>query len=238
MTETVRETKRADELKTGDWLAATQIDGDGDRPTKVLDVHPFTDTERQAVLLVYRTQNGRPASCTADAAELFRLATEAEVRASQDDVRREHVAAQLRQLADLIVDKRLPLPGPYELANVTFHFGRQVEAVDRVAELLGTERTTAYGTTTVKLPSTGKGLLSIGWDAYAPKAKPAADPVPVASGDPTGLAYTRADDEADDPTPVSPGRVPLHTGGLVDGGQLVDEPLDDDELVWDRGSAV
>lgn len=35
--------------------------------------------------------------------------------------------------------------------------------------------------------------------------------------DPTGLAYSRAD-EADDPTPVSPARVPLHTGAVTDGG--------------------
>lgn len=35
-----------------------------------------------------------------------------------------------------------------------------------------------------------------------------------------GLYYSR---EADDPTPVSPARVPLHTGGMVDGDRLVDE---------------
>jgi hypothetical protein len=38
------------------------------------------------------------------------------------------------------------------------------------------------------------------------------------------FGYSR---DADDPTPVSPARVPLHTGGVVDGGQLVDEtPVD------------
>ncbi len=38
--------------------------------------------------------------------------------------------------------------------------------------------------------------------------------------DPTGLTYSR---EADDPTPVSPARGgPVHTGVLVDGGELVD----------------
>jgi hypothetical protein len=39
----------------------------------------------------------------------------------------------------------------------------------------------------------------------------------------SGMGYSR---EADDPTPVSPARVPLHTGGMVgpvDGGYLVDE---------------
>lgn len=38
--------------------------------------------------------------------------------------------------------------------------------------------------------------------------------------DPTGLNFSR---EADDPTPVSPARVPLHEGAIVDGNQLVDE---------------
>jgi hypothetical protein len=41
--------------------------------------------------------------------------------------------------------------------------------------------------------------------------------------DPTGMGYSR---EADDPTPVSPARMPLHTGGMVGpvgGGELVDE---------------
>jgi hypothetical protein len=42
-----------------------------------------------------------------------------------------------------------------------------------------------------------------------------------ATGDPTGLTYSR---EQDDPTPVSPARGgPVHTGGVVAGGQLVDE---------------
>jgi hypothetical protein len=40
--------------------------------------------------------------------------------------------------------------------------------------------------------------------------------------DPEGLSYTRDDAGADDPTPVSPARVPLHTGGMTEDG-LVDE---------------
>jgi hypothetical protein len=44
-----------------------------------------------------------------------------------------------------------------------------------------------------------------------------------ATGDPTGLTYSR---EQDGPTPVSPARGgPVHTGGVVAGGQLVDETL-------------
>lgn len=36
--------------------------------------------------------------------------------------------------------------------------------------------------------------------------------------DASGLGYSR---EVDDPTPVSPARVPMHTGAVVDGGRLV-----------------
>lgn len=43
----------------------------------------------------------------------------------------------------------------------------------------------------------------------------------VALADPTGLTYGRGD-EGGDPRPVSPARVPLHTGGMTDEG-LVDE---------------
>jgi hypothetical protein len=43
--------------------------------------------------------------------------------------------------------------------------------------------------------------------------------------DANGLGYSR---EADDPTPVSPARVPLHTGGVIDDGQLIDETADAD----------
>lgn len=37
----------------------------------------------------------------------------------------------------------------------------------------------------------------------------------------TGLTYTRTDSEPDDPTPVSPARVPPHTGSVVDGDVLI-----------------
>jgi hypothetical protein len=46
--------------------------------------------------------------------------------------------------------------------------------------------------------------------------------VGVIPADPIGLDYSRADDAPDDPTPVSPARVPLHTGAMTDCG-LVDE---------------
>lgn len=41
------------------------------------------------------------------------------------------------------------------------------------------------------------------------------------AADPSGLAYTRADSDGDDPMPVSRARVPLRTGFVVNGDQLV-----------------
>jgi hypothetical protein len=94
MTNNVRETKRADELKTGDWLAAEQIDGD--RPTEVLDIYPFTDGGGPAVLLVYRNGNGRPESFPADAHRTFELATQDELNAGREQAERAEKIADIR----------------------------------------------------------------------------------------------------------------------------------------------
>lgn len=54
---------------------------------------------------------------------------------------------------------------------------------------------------------------------YSPESERllAASQIPVESVD-DGFGYSR---EADDPTPVSPGRVPLHTGSIVRDSELV-----------------
>jgi hypothetical protein len=73
------------------------------------------------------------------------------------------------------------------------------------------------------------------WESLAPQAERIAESMkPIdpdssmeahydAEADALGLAYSRADDEPDDPTPVSPARVPLHTGAVTDGGLVDDE---------------
>ena len=60
----------------------------------------------------------------------------------------------------------------------------------------------------------------------------AAPTTPAGTGPLTsnGYDYTRADTDADDPTPVSPARVPLHTGAMTDAG-LVDE-TDARQAAW------
>lgn len=71
----------------------------------------------------------------------------------------------------------------------------------------------------------GNWVLVVYRDTYGPcsdillaDARIPVEPVDV------GLTYTRADTD-EDPSPVSPARVPLHTGGVIDGGSLViDQP--------------
>lgn len=181
MTKTVREIKRADELKPGDWLAAMQIDGDGDQPVEFLNSFPYSDADGDAVLLVYRVQDGVPRSIPADAYVKYQLATEGEVAAHHDQMRRSRIAEQLRELAALIVSKRLPIPGEYNHTSLTFHFGRDLDAVDRVAKELGIERTVSYGTGSVRWPSSGRreGLLDVSWESYVPKDAPETKPKPA-----------------------------------------------------------
>lgn len=207
-----RETKRADQLKKGDWLApgtATE-----DAPAEVLAVLPYvTDEDGPSVSVIIRDEDGKPATWELTESTKLGLATKAEVDEHRDDARRMQLAAQLRQLAELVVSKRLPLPGRYEHSLVSFNFGRHIDQVDRVAEILGVEREVVYGSGQVKWPSSREGLLDVTWQAYAPNEEPKPEPEPVA--DPTGLAYTRADDGAD-PQPAA-GRVPAHLEDGVTG---------------------
>lgn len=214
---TVRETKRADELKPGDWLRRGEaLD---EHPAEVLATLPWESTEDgQMISVIFRGEDSKPTAWNLSPVSVLSLATEAEVDAYRDDQRRLRVAEQLEDLARLIVSKRLPLPGEYQPMHVTFNFGRDIEKVDKIAEVLGLERTVSYGTATVHMRPRARreGLLDIAWDAYAPKeeaSEPKEQPEPVA--DPTGQLYSRPDD---DPTPVSGARIEAHVGAVTDGG--------------------
>jgi hypothetical protein len=56
--------------------------------------------------------------------------------------------------------------------------------------------------------------------------------------DPRGLAYTRADSEADDPTPVSPARVPMHTGGMTAEGLVDETPVEPVHMDFTNGESM
>jgi hypothetical protein len=199
-----RETKPAGDLERGDHVQAADLNPDAEGIGEVLIAKTFGGVGREAVsILVSYGDRYEPDYCRLPAAAPVRIATEAEVTAAIDERRRDLMAEQLRDLAMLIVDKKLPLPGKYQTAHLVFGFGRDIEAVEAVASVLGIGASDSYGTTSVEWPAEqAERGLTVAWQAYTPKK---AEPEPVA---------LKAD---------SSGMVPLHTGGVVGGGQLLDE---------------
>lgn len=124
------------------------------------------------------------------------LSTRAEI------FRRTELAHQLNRLATLINVSRLPLPAGRFAPVLEFVVGT-VEDVDAVGEAIGEMPRRHKSTYWVDLET---AELHVRWST------------PV-DEDGTGLDYSR---EPDDPTPVSPARVPMHTDAVTESG-LVDE---------------
>lgn len=99
MTNTVRETRRADELKRGDWLAPGEL---ADWAAEVLLAEPYTDeVENDKVLLVYRVLNeSKPSTERAYAAMPFELATDEEIAEHRKAAERAKQIGDVRALAD------------------------------------------------------------------------------------------------------------------------------------------
>jgi hypothetical protein len=211
----VRKTKRADELAKDDWvLTLTSLT----LASKVLTAYPYNDGDDR-VMVVYEDPDGRPATLHLSAASTLPLAAFAEISAVNEDKRRYAVADQLRSLALLIDDTVLPMPQRYASnPKLEFHLD-DLATVEYVADKLGVEiKVDSAGRHSAYYRPAGKdSLVAAEWFVYVEKA---AGPKPDA--DPTGLGYSR-EAEPDDNRPVSPDRVPLHTGAMVDGNQLVDE---------------
>jgi hypothetical protein len=206
-------TKPAGQLQAGDWAFVVGHDG----PVEVLSAHP----DFGEVLLVLRSTYDRNLiPLRADAREALELCTADEITAAKRVSRRHDVATQMERLATVIRSNEVPLPGEYDAVTVTINVEQQAE-VERVGTLLNIEPKTMYGQTSVAWPPNVEhgSPFRASWFAYVPRdPKPEPTPEPAAVADESGLAYSR---EADDPTPISPARVPLHTGSVVDGGQLV-----------------
>jgi hypothetical protein len=118
----------------------------------------------------------------------------------------EPVAKRADQLGvgDLVPDEFLPMrfnKGPAEVVFVAAEIGDEFP------------RGAPHTFFAFRYPNGQHDSTTVRSDGYV-EVFPAADP--------TGLAYTRADDEPDDPTPVSGGRIEPHTGGMTNRG-LVDE---------------
>jgi hypothetical protein len=217
-TEPEREVRPAQDLAPGEWIAAGElIDATG--PARVLFVHPYLqDGQRWIDVTCEDRAGGAPVAEGFEYDATVRLATESEIAEMQKGGRRVQLVERLRSLADLIERHQLPLAEHW--SHLDFHFDN-AESIAEVAAKLGVS---------VAIDSAGRnsviwnderldGPLKVEWFTYVHDA----EPEPEAAADPTGLGYSR---EADDPTPVSPARVPLHTGGMVGpvgGGELVDE---------------
>lgn len=214
--ETVPVAKSAGDLKPGDYVLAADLHPDADGVAEVLLPKKFGSTGREEVMVVISYGDRyQPDSYRLPIGKLVGIASPAAVAEAKAGERRRRLADALHDLADLILNKSLPVPGPYHDMSVRFGFGSNAESVAEVAKALGIETTDRYGQYVAEWPANAEpGELTATWHAYSQK-KAEADLKA------SGLDYTRADTEADDPTPVSPARVPLLTGSVVEGDELV-----------------
>lgn len=218
MSTSVRKQKSGDQLAVGDWLAPGEILDGAAEVLHVLKYRPKdTIAEDWHVHLVVREQGMvAPYADVVSGARLAELASEEDLAKYQEDAQRVALADQLHRLADLIVERKLPVPAH---ALSLRAYVRKASAVRVYADALGVEvqpRGSVKGTEAYWLVG-GKSYEpgALEFSVHTSEVEP--EPEPVA--DPTGLAYSRP---ADDPTPVSGARVEPHVGAVTEAG-LVDE---------------
>jgi hypothetical protein len=252
-------TRRADQLAAGDWVALLADHGDPwetRRNTKVAAVFPYTDeVENDRVLLVTRTSAAaRPWTNRLPAEEPVRVLTADELAAIRKQAERAQRIADIRAFADwLEANPWVPMPHHlYGSKHVNGLAGElddvaALATVREIATRLGVETDESADDRTRMKFNVGRfeySLLAWHKDGRPVEAAPVVEDercgtcgeslreigrgtlghVPgeaCAPVDDLGFGYSR---ELDDPTPVSPARGgPVHRGGVVDGGQLVDE---------------
>jgi hypothetical protein len=209
-----REEKAVSQLERGTWVELIDQDGENFGEAEVLHVEPYADGALS--MLMYRMPGSAPDVFRFPADMTVPLLTEVEMAAHREAAKRAEKIADIKAyIAWLEANPSEPVG--YGMGGQVDVPGDPAEAVARVRAFAAKhggevreleDRTSAY----VRFGSVDHRVIA--WHRDGRPAGPA--PVPA---DPTGLTYSR---EADDPTPVSPARVPLHTGGMTDGG-LVDE---------------
>lgn len=207
----VRETRRADELKPGDWLADDE-DGNAN-PNEVMAAFQYPTARGNRVHLTTRVPGLNPCSCgDLEPNAEFELITSDELAGLRESAERAQKIADIRALADWLEENPW-LPVADLDANRHLYGPDGYRTVVETAKRLGAELDTHLDDRTKFTYRRGPLTYSVlAWHDGGRPAEPATDT------DPTGLAYTRADDEPDDPTPVSGARVPAHTGGVTEGG--------------------
>jgi hypothetical protein len=132
----VRNTKRADELKPGDWIAECRA---ADEPAEILAVIPWTTRAAGGpmVSVVYaRPADGRPTPWDMPVDDLMPLATEEELSGRREAAERAQRIADIRAFADWL-EQRPWLPMPTITAYVHMHDPAAVERVRDIAKRLG-----------------------------------------------------------------------------------------------------
>lgn len=126
-----RETRRADELKPGDWLS--DVEAGTTSPAEVIAIHPFDER----VLVVIRDEEGELHTSKEFGSHKLELATDAEVAEARDDRSRYAVADQLRHLAETLDGaERLPSPQWPHQVKIELQL-RNIAEVAQVADELG-----------------------------------------------------------------------------------------------------
>lgn len=239
-------TKPASELQVGDWIHAGSLHSSlTGRIAEVVFARPYTEFGRREItVLAVLAETDKPLRYDREPNHHFRMVTAEEQAEAKGRAERAKGIADIRAFADwLEANPGLPLsrldmqvsPGSLEaLPHLdVWDSGAEGRAeLRRWADIMGEPVRDGADRTDVTKRFGGVEYRAIAWHKDGRSDGPICTPErrldhghTVACGpmaDPTGLAYTRADTE-DDPTPVSPARVPLHTGAVVDGGELVDE---------------
>jgi hypothetical protein len=205
----IREMKRVDQLERGDWLAAgpynDRVDGTDD--AEVLHVHPYGN---KVAVTIQEATVPEPEIIRLWAASKVTLLTAEEIAEREREASRLRLVDELRAFTNLAAGG-LPVPDSLDI-SVSVATRAEVLAL---AEGLGVE-TAPWITTglSARWPSGRQGYEpGFHFLAYTDEKEPEPGTrcEDLDDADPTGLLHSR---EADDPTPVSPARVPLHTGGL------------------------
>lgn len=181
------------DLKPGDQVRCDRLEVDADEGTyaEVLYTHSSHSVlyGGTATLVVFQLPDADTfaETFTADAGPLP-IASEAELAEVKQDAHRRTVAAQLRELAELIVARKLPID---RSTSLSLRVADQAE-LEHVAELLNTKVEKPYGDRRreVNWPVGHQSYetgLHVEWYLYAPAEPETVGPREVDNGDPAAV---------------------------------------------------
>jgi hypothetical protein len=128
---TNRPTDPAD-LQPGDWIEREP----GEALMKVQHAHLYRIGDEPVLLLICQRIGDRPreTKLVGDTMRRVRRARPDEATAAEEELQRHAIADELRELADLVLNPRVPLPAHGQV-QVTFHMG-DVAAVEAAAKAI------------------------------------------------------------------------------------------------------